>query len=188
MLLSLSLLFLVGNIKMTTSFQKHPTGDFYKRQIENIIDHDFPELRSRNIELRIFDHEKSFFFYTFVENALSLFSPRLYIIRINRFIMDTPPPIEGLRAILAHELQHLSDYTKMTTVELGWLALQYQIRDNRSFIARFERRTDTKVVKKGFGEGLKIYRAWLYQNIPSESLATKKTNYLTPNEISAVEN
>jgi len=187
-MLSIFLLSLLcGKLQLAADLQRHPSADLFKGQIENVIERSFSELQDKSIELRLFENEKRFFFYTFVENTLSPFSKRKYIIRINREILDDPPPLIALKAIFAHELQHLSDYTKMTAIELGWLALRYKLTQSAAFIAEFERETDRQVIIKGYGEGLKIYREWLYKKIPPEALLSKKENYLSPDEISIAE-
>ena len=102
-------------------------------------------------------------------------SPRLF---------KNPPNREGLLAILAHELQHLSDYTQMSGVELTTLALKYWWYDYfRLEIHRYERQTDRSVLNQGWGLGLIKYREWLYDNLPKDVARERKVSYLTPREI-----
>jgi hypothetical protein len=55
------------------------------------------------------------------------------------------------------------------------------------FAARFERATDLEAIARGYGDGLKSYRWWLYCHIPADKLAGKKRNYFSPEEIDSLQ-
>jgi len=42
-----------------------------------------------------------------------------------------------------------------------------------------------EAIKRGYGEGLKEYRLWLYGAVPAKSLPGKRKDYLSPEEIDA---
>src|SRR5262249_53007760 len=56
----------------------------------------------------------------------------------------------------------------------------------KGFTARFERWADLQAIARGYGEGLKEYRKWLYRSIPPESLEEKKRDYFSPEEIDQI--
>ena len=53
--------------------------------------------------------------------------------------------------------------------------------------AKFERRTDLDAIHRGYGDGLKSYREWVYAHIPSNKLPEKRRNYFSPEEIGAIQ-
>lgn len=107
---------------------------------------------------------------------------RRYIIRANSAIFSgDEPPIGATTAILAHELQHVLDYTAMSGDELVDFALEYSEGD----ISTYERATDEAVLERGCATGLKAYREWLYEQIDAEAEAAKRRDYYTPEEIDA---
>jgi len=40
---------------------------------------------------------------------------------------------------------------------------------------------------RGYSQGLKQYRIWLYEHVPQSSLREKKRDYLSPDEIDALQ-
>jgi hypothetical protein len=87
-----------------------------------------------------------------------------------------------MRAIVAHELAHVTDYARGNRLHLfGLLRLT-----NKNVMERFEKRADTEAVKRGYARGLKEYRLWLYEHVPAKTLAQKKKDYLSPDEIDAL--
>jgi hypothetical protein len=107
---------------------------------------------------------------------------RRYIIRANSAIFSgAEPPIGATTAILAHELQHVLDYTAMSGDELVDFALEYSEGD----ITAYERQTDEAILERGCATGLKAYREWLYEQLDDEAEAAKRRDYYTPEEIDA---
>ena len=107
---------------------------------------------------------------------------RRYIIRANSAVFSgDEPPIGATAAILAHELQHILDYTAMSGEELVDFALEYSEGD----ITTVERATDEAVLARGCATGLKAYREWLYEQLDAETAAEKRRDYYTPDEIDA---
>jgi hypothetical protein len=107
---------------------------------------------------------------------------RRYIIRANSAIFSgDEPPIGATTAIVAHELEHVLDYTAMSGDELVDFALEYSEGD----ISQYERQTDEAVMVRGCATGLKAYREWLYEQLDAEAEAAKRRDYYTPDEIDA---
>lgn len=78
----------------------------------------------------------------------------------------TPPA--GLTAILVHKIQHVSDYLKMSSVEMVAFGARYA--SDKKFHTKYERETDTKTLIKGFGPGLIEFRLWVYQWLSPKEL------------------
>ena len=57
---------------------------------------------------------------------------------------------------------------------------------DKSFTAKFERKADLEAIARGYGEGLKQFREWLYQNVPQKELEEKKRDYFSPEEIDLI--
>ena len=91
-------------------------------------------------------------------------------------------PADGLRAIVAHELAHISYYEDQS--RMGLLSLVGLLMP--SFTTRFERKADLDAITLGYGRGLQTFRTWLYRNIPPSRVAAKKRDYYTPEEIEAI--
>lgn len=90
-------------------------------------------------------------------------------------------PEDGVKAILAHELSHVVYYTRGKRIRLvGLVRLA-----SGGYRSKFERGTDVEAIRRGYGDGLKEYRRWLYQAVPAKALRGKKKDYLSPEEIDA---
>jgi hypothetical protein len=98
---------------------------------------------------------------------------------VNEKLLADAPGDAALRAITAHELTHVSDYTQMTSVQfLAWAA-KYATQPQ----ATYERKTDGFPLSKGLGCGLMEYRVGLYAHVDAKTRALKEKNYFTPQEI-----
>jgi hypothetical protein len=102
-----------------------------------------------------------------------------YVIFVNPEVFRRSAPEDGIRAILAHELAHILYYKRKNRFQLlGLTGLT-----DKSFTAKFERKADLEAIARGWGEGLKAYRKWLYENIPPKEVNAKKRDYFSPEEI-----
>ena len=82
-----------------------------------------------------------------------------------------------------HELAHVVDYANGNRVRLlGLIRLA-----SPRFRERFETRTDVEALQRGYAQGLKQYRIWLYQHVSAGVLQEKRRDYLTPEEIDAIQ-
>ncbi|HMY75880.1 MAG TPA: hypothetical protein PLQ88_28925, partial [Blastocatellia bacterium] len=154
-----------------------------RRIVEEVRAASYPELKTAEIEINLFDSPSDYFQTRFTFTSY-LFRNRLrYVLRVNRKLFSAGTPEDGVRAILAHELGHIVYYrTRNRLALLGLTRLAC-----RDFAARFERGTDLEAIARGYGEGLKSYRLWLYGHIPPTKLAEKKRNYYSPAEIDALQ-
>ncbi len=154
-----------------------------RRTVEEVRAASYPELKTAEIEIKLFDSPSDYFQTRFTFTSY-LFKNRLrYVLRVNRRLFTARAPEDGVRAILAHELDHIVYYragNRLALLGLTRLAC-------RNFTARFERGTDLEAIARGYGEGLKSYRLWLYGHIPSGKVEEKKRNYFSPAEIDALQ-
>jgi hypothetical protein len=105
-----------------------------------------------------------------------------YMILFNRDAITRHVPPDGLRAIMAHELAHIDYFQSQSRMGLAGLVRLI----SPSFNAHFERNADLEAIRLGYGPGLEVYRRWLYRNIPRDSMAEKKRDYFSPEEIEAM--
>jgi len=106
-----------------------------------------------------------------------------YVIRVNSAAALLAAPEEGKRAIIAHELAHVAYYANGNRLRLfGLIRL-----GSKGFRERFEKRADIEALQHGYAQGLKQYRIWLYQHVSAGALQEKKRDYLTPEEIDAIQ-
>lgn len=152
-----------------------------EEHLEGVQRHLYPSLDGVPVELhRDLTSDQDFF--TAAPDLTTLDErPRTYRVRTNVAIDTLGVPVEGIVAILAHELKHVLDYTEMTDVEVVDFGLWYGQGD----IAEYERATDLGSLERGCGEGLIAYRDWLYSVVDADTLDAKKRDYMTPDEIRA---
>jgi hypothetical protein len=151
--------------------------------VDEVIKASYPELAKTNIQVRAFNDDADYFRTIFSFNRFLLGRKMQYVIRVNPRLFELAAPEAGIRAIIAHELAHVFDFQGKNRVKLlGLVRLA-----SKKSTARFERRTDLQAISRGYGEGLKTYRLWLYQHVPAKKLTEKKRNYFSPEEIDAIE-
>jgi hypothetical protein len=160
---------------------------------EEILDHaslllneikaaSYPELRGADIQVKIFESQSDYFRARFAVPQFLTGRRMRYIVFINAAVFTRRAPEEGVRAILAHELAHVLYFRRRNRLQLlGLVRLA-----SKGFTARFERWADLQAIARGYGEGLKAYRKWLYQNIPAKNVREKKRDYFSPEEIDAI--
>jgi hypothetical protein len=106
-----------------------------------------------------------------------------YSIRVNSAVALASATDEGKRAIVAHELAHVAYYEKGKRIRLfGLIRLVFS-----RYREEFEKRADLEALRRGYARGLKDYRRWLYQHVSGTVLQEKKRDYLTPDEIDAIQ-
>ncbi len=146
--------------------------------VQDVRKASYPELEKKNVVVRPL-HSDSDYFQARFSVPRFFFARMRYIVYANPNVTAAPP--DGTRAIVAHELAHVLYYSQRKRIRLLGLVRLLSPASN----ARFERQTDIRAIDRGYGEGLKSFRAWVYQHVPPEKLAAKKRNYLTPEEITA---
>jgi hypothetical protein len=148
---------------------------------DEIIAASYPELKMANIQIKPFRSRSDYFRARF--GIPQYFFARMrFILFVNPDVFDLHAPEAGVRAIIAHELGHVVYFKSRNRLRLlGLVRLT-----SKQFTAEFERWADLKAISLGYGEGLKEYRRWLYQNVPASRLAEKQRNYFSPDEIDAI--
>ena len=150
--------------------------------VNEIVNSSYSELKNATIEVKIFESDSDYFRSQFSMSRYVTLQKMHYIIFVNSAVFTKNAPENGIRAIIAHELAHALYFKEHNRVELmGLVGLS-----KKSYTAKFERGADLEAISRGFGMGLKEYRIWLYQNIPSKKLAEKKRNYFSPTEIDLI--
>ena len=150
--------------------------------INEVVEKSLPELKNKQIEVKIFQSDSDYFRARFSYGKYLTFQKMRYIVFVNPQVFAKNAPENGIRSILAHELAHVLYFSERNRFELlGLVNLSA-----KSFTQKFEHRADLEAISRGYGDGLKAYRAWLYQNIPQKNLAEKKHDYFSPEEIDKV--
>jgi|SRR5579864_465747 len=143
----------------------------------------FPELAHVDLRVRIFRSHADYFRTRFSFSRFLLFMPMQYFTDVNPALFQEQAPSDGVCAILAHELVHIASLSRGNRVRRFSLVRLLSKRQT----AKFERRTDLEAIHRGYGDGLKSYREWVYAHIPSDKLPEKRRNYFSPEEIGAIQ-
>lgn len=154
----------------------------FETLIENTKNKYYPELLDQKIIIKTFKSD-SYFLQAkpLTKSILKNKLKRIYGVYLNLNLLVCPPETEALEAILAHELEHIVDYSKKTNLQIINQGLKFVT--NFDYRTIYERQTDEKVLKKGFSAGLIKYRQWQYQRLNEKDLKFKKIIYYTPEEI-----
>jgi len=147
--------------------------------VREVIEKSYPELKNKQIEIKVFKSESDYFQARFSFFRHLTFQKMRYLILVNPKIFERSAPTAGIRSIIAHELAHILYYAERNRFELlGLVKLS-----SKTWTRKFERRADLESIARGYGNGLIEYRKWLYQNIPPKKTEEKKRNYFSPEEI-----
>jgi len=151
--------------------------------VESVIVSSFPELSRTDIRLREFQSKSDYFRTRFSVARYLSFTRMRFFIEINPQVFALNAPEEGVRAIIAHELEHVVYLSRRNRLRLLSLARL----GSADYKTRFERRADLGAISRGYGSGLRSYREWLYPNIPASAVAEKRRDYFSPEEIELIE-
>lgn len=181
MIISVSafLLFPAISVNAQSAVSKANAIEITKQQATDIAQKSFPEIKLKKLHFKTFESDSNYFKARFSYGRFLTFQRMRHLIYVNPRVFDREAPEIGIRAILAHELAHILYYTEKNRFQLLGLARL----SSGSFTRRFERKADLEAISRGYGEGLIVYRKWLYKNIPDENLAAKRKNYFSPEEI-----
>ncbi len=142
----------------------------------------FPELDKEIVSVTNFKSKDSFLqAQPVIKSLLKRKEKRSYTVQVNPKLLACPPSMEGLEAILVHELEHIVDYTKWSSARIVKHGAKYLL--SRKFQIKYERETDRKVLQKSLHEGLAQFREWIYPWLNPKQLKKKRQTYLTPEEI-----
>lgn len=162
--------------------QTNESAEKTRRMVSGIIEKSFPELKKTKVEIKIFQSGTNYFKSQFSFPSFLTFRKLRCIIFVNPEVFNRRAPEDAISAILAHELAHVLYYKNKNRFELlGLISLT-----DKNFTAKFERRADLEAIARGYGEGLKSYRKWLYENIPPQAVEAKKRDYFSPEEIDLI--
>ncbi len=168
--------------------QENCAPSITKENVEGLLietrDIYFPELADVSLRLDTF-RSKAYFFQAqpIVKSLTRRRANRRYHVQVNLRLLECPPSMEALQAIMVHELEHVVDYTGWSSARLIKHGAKYSLSMKTKI--NYERATDHKVLAKGLHEGLAQYREWVYQWLSPKELLSKRRIYLTPEEIRA---
>jgi hypothetical protein len=152
------------------------------RVVDSVRNASYPQLKGADIGFRDLRSDSVYLETRFTMTSY-FFSGRLrFMIFFNQDAVKRHVPVNGLRAILAHELAHIDYFQNQSRMGLAGLVRLL----SPSFNTRFERTADLKAIALGYGSGLQAYRTWLYRNIPAGHMSEKKRNYFSPEEIGLI--
>ncbi len=151
--------------------------------IQQIRGISFPELGHVDLRVRIFHSASDYFRTRFSVSRFLLLRRMRYFVDVNPALSQKQAPSDGVCAILAHELVHVVFLSRGNRIRrFGLVRLL-----SRRHTAKFERGTDLEAIHRGYGDGLKRYRVWVYAHIPPSKLPEKLHNYFSPEEIAAIQ-
>jgi hypothetical protein len=153
------------------------------RLVHDVTGASFPELLKKDIRVKQFVSPSDYFQARFSIVRLITGRRMQYVIHVNSAVALASAPDEGNRAIIAHELAHVAYYARGNRLRLFGLI---QLASGR-FREHFEKSADMEALRRGYAQGLKQYRLWLYQHVPGDVVQQKKADYLTPDEIDAIQ-
>ena len=143
----------------------------------------FPELAHNKLRVRAFRSQSDYFRTRFSVSRFLLLMPMRYFVDVNPALLLRQAPSDGTCAILAHELVHVLSLSRGNRIRrLGLIRFI-----SERYTAKFERGADLEAIHRGYGDGLKVYRAWVYTHIPQNKLPQKLRNYFSPEEITSIQ-
>lgn len=151
--------------------------------IRRLRSESFPELGNVGLGVRSFRSQSDYFRTRFSLSRFALFMRMRYYVEVNPAFFQRQAPSDGVCAILAHELSHVVALSRGNRVRrFGLVRLL-----SKRYTAKFERGTDLEAIHRGYGDGLKSYRIWVYAQVPPNRLQAKLRNYFSPEEITAIQ-
>ena len=167
----------------TDRIRKDAGLDVIETLIHGLRSESFPELAHVDLGVRTFHSGADYFRTRFSLSRFVLLLRMRYYVEINPALFQRQPPSEGVCAILAHELSHVVSLSHRNRIHrFGLVRLM-----SKRYTAKFERRTDLEAIHRGYGDGLKSYRVWVYAHVPTNKLPAKLRNYFSPDEISDIQ-
>jgi hypothetical protein len=143
----------------------------------------FSELAHIDLRVRTFRSQSDYLRTRFSFSRFLLFLPMQYFVDVNPALFQEQAPSDGVCAILAHELVHIVSLSRGNRIRRFGLVRLLSKRQT----TKFERRTDLEAIHRGYGDGLRSYRKWIYAHISPNKLPEKRRNYFSPEEIGALQ-
>ncbi len=143
----------------------------------------YPELVQVQMSLQEFHSTSDYFRTRFSLPRFFFLMPMRYSVQVNPDLFSQGAPQDGVCAILAHELAHVAALSHGNRIRrFNLIRLM-----SAGYTRRFERKTDLEAIRRGYGDGLKVYRTWVYAHIPPEKLAEKRRRYFSAEEIERIQ-
>ncbi|MBS2021937.1 MAG: hypothetical protein JST92_05970 [Deltaproteobacteria bacterium] len=156
------------------------TVDQVTATVKKAIANAWPQLAPYDIRVVTFKSDQDYFKSETKVSTIELNAKkRTYHVMVNEKLLADAPSDAALYAIAVHELSHINDYRQMTSVQFIAWAAKYAVESQ----ATYERQTDGAPLSRKLGCGLMEYRVWLYAHVDAKTLALKRKNYFTPEEI-----
>ena len=152
-------------------------------EIQRIGRSSFPELVHIDLRVRAFRSQSDYFRTRFSWSRFLLLMRMRYFVDVNPALFQRQAPSDGTCAIVAHELAHVASLSRGNRIRrLGLFRLI-----SEGYTVKFERGADLEAIHRGYGDGLKAYRNWVYNHIPPDKLQQKLRTYFSPEEITAIQ-
>jgi hypothetical protein len=152
-------------------------------EIQRVGRSSFPELVHIDLQVRAFRSQSDYFRTRFSWSRFLLLMRMRYFVDVNPALFQRQAPSDGRCAIVAHELAHVASLSRGNRIRrLGLFRLI-----SEGYRVKFERGADLEAIHRGYGDGLKAYRTWVYTHIPPDKLQQKLRNYFSPEEITAIQ-
>src|SRR5258708_607350 len=151
--------------------------------IQEVRRSSFPALAHIHLRVRAFRSQSDYFRTRFSLSRFLLLMRMRYSVDVNPALFQRQAPSDGICAIVAHELAHVASLSRGNRIRrVGLIRLI-----SERYTAKFERGADFEAIHRGYGDGLKTYRAWVYNHIPPDKLQQKLWTYFSPEEITAIQ-
>jgi hypothetical protein len=152
-------------------------------EIQRVGRSSFPELVHIDLRVRAFRSQSDYFRTRFSWSRFLLLMQMRYFVDVNPALLQRQAPSNGTCAIVAHELVHVASLSRGNRIRrLGLIRLI-----SERYTVKFERGADLEAIHRGYGDGLKVYRTWVYNHIPPDELRRKLRTYFSPEEIEAIQ-
>ena len=152
-------------------------------EIQRVGRSSFPELVHIDLRVRAFRSQSDYFRTRFSWSRFLLLMRMRYFVDVNPALFQRQAPSDATCAIVAHELAHVASLSRGNRIRrLGLIRLI-----SERYTVKFERGADLEAIHRGYGDGLKAYRNWVYNHIPPDKRQQKLRTYLSPEEITAIQ-
>tara|TARA_R110000868_G_scaffold127493_6_gene335211 strand:- start:10282 stop:11268 length:987 start_codon:yes stop_codon:yes gene_type:complete len=152
--------------------------------VKQIIKRTHHQLQSDKIKIEFFSIDSDDYFMISNFKVSRVIGKHHYRVGVNPKIFALDIPSLALEAVLAHELEHTSDYVQKKFVTgIIPIGIRLLFKKHRYL---YERRTDLKTLLKGYGPGMVRYKRWQYHLLGPDELKIKRENYLSPAEVDLI--
>jgi hypothetical protein len=125
-------------------------------EVQRVGRSSFPELLHIDLRVRAFHSQSDYFRTRFSWSGFLLLMRMRYFMDVNPALFQRQAPSDGTCAIVAHELAHVASLSRGNRIRrLGLVRLI-----SERYTVKFERGADLEAIHRGYGDGLKAYRAW----------------------------